>query len=397
MDKELDVLVLARTEEMAREYGAALGAIERLRRDVKRTRSNRPLGELDPDSHHDLIVVEIGQALDEAIADIEDFLMHRDPNAVIFASYPSADVGTVTRLMRAGVRDAFRQPLDHQELTIAVTHLLSQRRAIEARVLERHGAVSAFLNVRGGAGATYLAVNAAYLLAAEKKRRTVLVDLDVQFGTAAVQLNLDADTGIMVALRDPDRIDAVFLNALAVHHPSGLAVIGAPTTIGAIDALDPNAIDRLVRTLCDEYDHVVLNLPNFLNDGVYQALRMSHPVYLVLQSTVPMLRNLRMLLRTLPSQHVLHDQIEVIYNRANADHDAVDVEAIRRVVGALPVHLIRTDHALAARSENEGAAAAALDGRARSIKDLRELIKGYGTVAEPVPAVEQPARRSWFG
>lgn len=400
MEKELNALVLARTDEVGRDFGAALGALESVRREVKRVRSDRPLMELAPDGSPDLIVVEVGPRFEDALADIREYRARRDPDAVIFATFRDGDLETVTRLMRAGVRDAFRQPLDRQDLTIAVSQVLSQRRAVEARALERHGAVTAFCNVRGGAGATYLAVNTAYMLAAERKRRVALIDLDLQFGTAAVQLNLDTDSGILAALRDPDRIDAVYLQALAVRHSSGIEVIGAPATIGSLDELRPAAVARLIRALGEKHDHVVLNLPNLVNPGVLQALRMSHPVYLVMQSTVPMLRNLRMMLRALAQHEIRGEQVEIVYNRANADHDAVGLDAIKHVAGELPVHVVRSDHELAARSENQGKAAAELEPRSRSVKDMRALIQRFDTTpdaAATVPAAAHKPKHRWFG
>ena len=58
-----------------------------------------------------------------------------------------------------------------------------------------------------------VAVNFAWLLAHEQKRRRRCIDLDLQHGTLALALDLEPTRGLREALEHPERIDSLFIAA----------------------------------------------------------------------------------------------------------------------------------------------------------------------------------------
>ena len=61
------------------------------------------------------------------------------------------------------------------------------------------------------AGATTIATNLAWRLAEAKRRHTILVDLDLQEGDAALQLDAQGNHALREALDHPERVDKLFL------------------------------------------------------------------------------------------------------------------------------------------------------------------------------------------
>ena len=90
------------------------------------------------------------------------------------------------------------------------------------------GRVLTFSQATGGAGATTLAVNVAHALArSQRQAKVCLIDLDLQFGAAALQLDLDPTTGLFDIAQARQSFDpALFLSSL-VEHRSGLRVLPA--------------------------------------------------------------------------------------------------------------------------------------------------------------------------
>ena len=80
----------------------------------------------------------------------------------------------------------------------------------------RSGKIIAVAGSRGGVGSTFIATNLAAILATEKFRRVVIVDLDLHFGTVSLYLDLKPNYGLRNALEDPERVDQVFLERLLI-------------------------------------------------------------------------------------------------------------------------------------------------------------------------------------
>src|SRR5271169_3745828 len=107
------------------------------------------------------------------------------PDVYVIASNYHADGETVIASVRGGCRDFLVQPAKRLEFREAMTRLERTPRRAAAGV-SRLGRVYTFLGANGGAGATTLAVNFAGVLA-QRKKQTVLVDLDFTANDCAMQ------------------------------------------------------------------------------------------------------------------------------------------------------------------------------------------------------------------
>src|SRR3546814_1972017 len=71
----------------------------------------------------------------------------------------------------------------------------------------------AVIGSRGGVGSSTFAVNLAWILAEERKYKTTLIDLDLEFGTIALSLDLEPTRGLREALENPARVDGLFISS----------------------------------------------------------------------------------------------------------------------------------------------------------------------------------------
>src|SRR3546814_16452836 len=96
---------------------------------------------------------------------------------------------------------------------------------------DSHGRVIAFVKSVGGVGATALATQMGCLLAARESvagRETCLLDLDLQFGNAALYLGLSPTLSVADVIAAGARADGALLRSTTTEHPSGLHVVAAP-------------------------------------------------------------------------------------------------------------------------------------------------------------------------
>ncbi|MGH6896287.1 MAG: AAA family ATPase [Geminicoccaceae bacterium] len=231
----------------------------------------------------------------------------------------AGDLGasTMRRLLRDGVADFIAQPIDHAEV-LEVLRVVDRKARRDQAATPAEGRLLTFSRATGGAGATTLAVNIAHALALPRRRsqaKVCLIDLDLHFGTAALQLDLQPNTGLLDIARAPERLDgALFASSLAEHR-SGLRVLTAPSAPMPLDALKPDLVAALLGLARAEFDYVIVDLPIALTQWTETVLSHSDLVYLVTQLNVPAVRQLRRLLDIIDEVGLYKLPVQLVLNR----------------------------------------------------------------------------------
>ncbi len=224
---------------------------------------------------------------------------------------------SLRRLLRHGVADFLPQPLDRKDVLEALQNLRPQPRQRPTAEAPR-GRVLTFSRASGGAGATTLAVNVAHALARPRGRTRTsvcLLDLDLHFGTVALQLDLPQTAGLLDIVRAPERLDADLLASSLVEHRSGLRVLPGPSTPMPLEALKPDLVETLIKLARDRFDYVVIDLPIALTQWTETVFHHSDLVYLVTQLNVPAVRQLRRLLDVIEEAGLYNLPVNLVLNR----------------------------------------------------------------------------------
>ena len=142
--------------------------------------------------------------------------------------------------LEAGADDVIARPFDAREVEARVEALLLrfQRSKDLAPVISADGLTMArarrvvvVYSPKGGVGTTTIATNIAVAAAQRRPDAVVLVDLDLQFGSVATHLNLDAAQTLADVFRDEAALrEPELLRTYAMRHDSGLHVLAAPTS-----------------------------------------------------------------------------------------------------------------------------------------------------------------------
>lgn len=122
---------------------------------------------------------------------------------------------------------------------------------------------------KGGVGKTWFAITLAHALA-RLGRRVLLFDADFGLANVDIQLGLAPrhDLGHVLAG------SATFDRAITFHEPGGFDVLAGRSGSGALSAMTPATLERVLALLGvhgAQYDHVLLDLGAGLEGGVRQA------------------------------------------------------------------------------------------------------------------------------
>jgi pilus assembly protein CpaE len=153
------------------------------------------------------------------------------------------------------------------------------------------GRAISITGVRGGVGATTLAVNLAWHFGVLMRRHTVLLDPDIQCGSAAFLLNVQPGQGLRAALEAPDRIDSLLAERVAQPAADRLHVLAGEEALGINPNPAPGAAALLLDALRRRYNFIVADVP-FAPVTLYRdLLDLVHQRVLVMEPTLAAVRD----------------------------------------------------------------------------------------------------------
>jgi pilus assembly protein CpaE len=220
------------------------------------------LKRLDHEAAAALVIVDVSgvEDGDSAVADLMSVI---DPGTRVIVIGETNDVALFRSLLSVGVSDYLVKPIDKRMLRAAVNAALKPPGSGEA--VGKQGRIAAFFATRGGLGSTTIAINTAALIAQEWNLRVALIDLDLYFGTVALNFGLEPAGGLREALERPERVDSLFIERAMTKYSENLFVLGAEEPLAHSLAVDPTAMRSLLSTLQSSFDVVMVDLPRGLS------------------------------------------------------------------------------------------------------------------------------------
>jgi pilus assembly protein CpaE len=292
--------------------------------------------------------------------------------------------------MRAGVREVLPSPVALPALEAAVKRVAAKRGAAPSR---DKGQVIAFMSCKGGSGATFLATNFGWELA--QSRSVLLVDLNLQFGDALAFVH-DGRPPATVAdvARDIARLDASLLAASTVKVAPNFSVLAAPEDLGHAMQVQPEHIDAILGIAVKQYDFVVVDLARSLDPVTIRTLDRATRVFIVLQASLPDLRNAGKLLDAFKSLGYAADKGELVVNRFDRRAE-IGLDQVRRSLAAPRISTMPNSWREVTSSINHGEPMLQAARNNAVTRQIAELAQSFGARAvEPKPALGRLFRRA---
>lgn len=205
------------------------------------------------------LVVDITTSLDPS-AELRDLIRATGSSTHIITIGTKNDVNLLHSLIAAGASNYMLKPLDPYRLREAIQRN-EPASQVEGAAL---GGLTVFTGARGGVGVSTLALNTSWIIAHELKRRVALVDLDLQFGTLALALDVEPGHGLYEALHSPDRVDELFIDRAMTRESERLFLLAAEEPLDAPLQFENAGLISLLEHLRSRFDQVVIDMPRFV-------------------------------------------------------------------------------------------------------------------------------------
>ena len=292
-----------------------------------------------------------------------------DASFILLTRAPQHDL--LIRAMRVGMREVLHLPLVHRALHEALDRIEIERGVTAVR----EGKALAFMSCKGGSGATFLATNFGYALAALAGRKVLLLDLHGQFGDATLYVS---DQKPAMTLSDIcsqiGRLDAAFLESCLVHVAPGYGVLAAADDPALATQMKPDHIDALLRVARQHYDYVLLDVGRQIDALSLRALDQADAIYPVLQLALPDIRDGRRLLDIFRSLGYPAERTRLIVNRYEKG-GKLRLADLEQALGADVLHTVPNDYLSATDSVNQGIPLLQLARSSPVARSLAELVE----------------------
>ena len=268
------------------------------------------------------VVLGPNMPLEDAIS-VSEGLRYTRPSTSVVLVREEFDTDVLYRAMQAGCRDVGRL-----EAAAGVSDAVQRAQQLWLALHGgaaggAHGHVITVFSPKGGVGKTTTAVNMALALADHGSRKVCLVDLDLAFGDVAITMQLFPAHTIEEAIGAEELLDYSMVEGLLTRHEDSLMILAAPAGPDARDRVSATLIARVLRSLKQEFDYVVVDTCPSFDELTLQALDETDECIILATLDVPTLKNVKVALETLDLLNIAVDHRHLVLNRAD---DAVGLD-----------------------------------------------------------------------
>lgn len=335
---------------------------------------------------YDVVIIELDSNPEHALDLVEHICVNTSVTVMIYSARTDSEL--LIRCMRAGAREFLNLPITSSTMAEALVRAQVRRPAavVDAPHKKALGKLFVFAGAKGGSGVTTIASNFAVALAQESGHSTLLIDLDLPLGDAALNLGITPQFSTVNAIENISRLDSNFLAKLLTKHDSGLSLLSAPDRYNPIYASD-ETIEKLLAIGRQDFDYVVVDIGSS-RGSTYKALfKAASIVYLVVQITVSELRNANRLISEFYREGEL--KLEVVLNRFTPRSMGIDEENITKALTMPAAWKIPSDYSSALRAQNSAKPLVMLN------SPISKVVKQMARAACELPVVQE--KKSRFG
>ena len=308
----------------------------------------------------------------------------------IFKTYPEKAIIIIERELReetmrkaifSGARDVLIYPFTASKVVDSVyrcfqleqkKQLIQRESVSKPRRRSHKGQVISVFSTKGGVGKTFFAANLAVALSQHTKEKVVLLDLDLDFGNAALALNIIPRYTVADIVNEIRNLDQDLIESYLIPHRSGIKVLPANAQPQMTEFIAGEHIEIIIKVLQSAFDYVVIDLPSRFSSSIDPAFQSADLLFLLTAPEVATVRNIKATLAALNDLSFPKQKIKLILNKEDSRTEIKpkDVEATLNssLFGTIPA-----DYKLVNSSLNKGIPVVLLYPRAKVSRVFNDL------------------------
>ncbi|MCL9781426.1 AAA family ATPase [Vibrio sp. S4M6] len=299
----------------------------------------------------DLIFVETGPNWAQKIVELQQYEgpINEGHEASLIVFGNESDNGALKIALRIGAADFVSDQIGFSDLIPMLKSVAEDK--VASRDL---GELYVFVNSKGGAGASTIAMNTALSLSKVMPEKVLLLDLDLQFGVIDDYLNLASKYTLTDAIANASDMDEVSLGAIVTKHSSGLHILGFQHENSQENYEKAHHISKLLPVLREVYDYIIVDMSRGVDRLFSPIINPAQKVFLITQQNLVAIRNSTRIAKVLALEFGIgKDNLEIVVNRYEK-RQSIKIKDIEGTIVGVQVHVIPNDFKVAFESANLG-------------------------------------------
>ncbi len=314
----------------------------------------------------------------DILAGLDELASVCDPGTRVIVIGSTADVAPYRELVRRGVNDYVIGPVEVLDIVRSICSLFSATEAITV------GRMIAVVGAKGGVGASTVAHNLAWHIARDNSLDSVVIDLDLAFGTAGLDYNQDPIQGIANAVFSPERLDSSFMERLLARCNDHLSLLAAPATLEQVYDFGADAFDSIFDTLRMTTPCIVLDVPHQWTAWTRRALVGADDILIVAEPDLANMRNTKNLMSLLKTARPNDRPPLYCLNQVGmAKRPEIEQRAFAKTIESQPIAAIPFDSKMFGTAANNGQMIAEISANHRIVRTFQQMTRRLTGRAEP--------------
>ncbi len=320
-----------------------------------------------------LIVIEALEGGETLFAQLGELAEVCDPTTKVIILGRANDIGLYRELMRQGISDYIVRPKSPLQVIKSIATLYIDPAAPPI------GRTIAFVGARGGAGSSTLAHNVGWCAAEEMQSDTVILDLDLPFGTASLDFEQDPTSGLIEALSSPERLDDVLLDRLLQKHTDRLSLFTAPNLLDRDYDIDDQAFETVIDVVRGAAPTIIVDVPHIWTGWSKRLLQSADQIVITATADLASFRNTKNLVDIVSGARPNDSPPLLVINQFDAKLSSVQPQQYAEHVGLAPSFVFNWEPQLFHTAATNAAPIVQVGAKTRtaqSIRDLTSLVLG---------------------
>ncbi|HBS36756.1 MAG TPA: hypothetical protein DEA50_17015 [Parvularcula sp.] len=325
-----------------------------------------------------LIIIEALDGGESLFAQLGELAEVCDPSTKVIVIGRANDIGLFRELMRQGISDYIVRPKSPLQIIKSIATLYIDPAAPPI------GKTIAFVGARGGSGSSTLAHNVAWCAAEEMQSDTVILDLDLPFGTASLDFEQDPTSGLIEALSSPERLDDVLLDRLLQKHTERLSLFTAPNLLDRDYDIDDQAFETVIDVVRGAAPTIIVDVPHVWTGWSKRLLQSADHIVITATADLASFRNTKNLVDIISGSRPNDSPPILVINQFDAKLSSVQPQQYEEHVGLKPAMVFGWEPQLFHTAATNAAPIVQVGAKsktAQSIRDLTSFILGRTPIA----------------
>ena len=315
-----------------------------------------------------LIVLETLSDRSVMVEQLETLAEFCDAGTKVMVVGHENDIALYRDLTSRGVSDYIVAPIDILGFIAQVSHLYNGPAA------ETLGRTIAVTGAKGGVGASSIAHNLAWSISRQLESQTVIVDLDLPFGTAGLDFNQDPPQGVADAVFSPERLDTAFVDRLLSRCSATLSILAAPATVERPYDLPEQAFDPTLEILRGTTPCAILDVPHMWTSWSKRVLSSADEVVIVAAPDLANLRNTKTLVDALRAVRANDHPPRVILNMVGVPkRREINLAEFAKAIELEPFGVVPFEPKLFGTAANNGQMIAEVEAGSKIVETIDDL------------------------